>query len=428
MSNEKYSDLISQGIALMAAEKYEVAKEIFERALAEDERSAETYIHIGNANANMGQFEEALLAFRNALSLEPEAADVLFSIGSVYLLSNNRIKAVEYFNKAEEAGMKTASLYQMLATIFYEAGDDVQALRNISKAIAAAPLDGELRLLKTRIYLAEDRLEEAMETLEDMHKLLPDAFEAYDLRAQIYTTQGKYDKALEISELGCSKFPNDPVLALTKLKVLVSMKNVEEGLAQLAEMKKLDNFTVVLKEATMQEAILLLQKEDADGAIAALEATNEKLGGDAELLFVLVDLYAKLDRYEETIRTAEAMMHFETNPHFLYTAKYFRAHAMEKRGKTDEAKAEYRKLTSELRRATIQRPSFYEGYIYRLLCHTNIGEYEKALELADYIENLRPDLADAHSFRYFIYNTMGDKEKAEEAKQKALQINPTMKL
>lgn len=104
------------------------------------------------------------------------------------------------------------------------------------------------------------------------------------------------------------------------------------------------------------------------------------------------------------------------------------AHSLDKMGKDAEAKAEYRKLTSLLRKATINNPSFYEGYIYRLLSHTRLGEFDKALELADYVENLYPDRADAHAFRYFIYKEQGDSAKAEESKNAALKINPDMSL
>ena len=50
------------------------------------------------------------------------------------------------------------------------------------------------------------------------------------------------------------------------------------------------------------------------------------------------------------------------------------------------------------------------------------------IELADYMENLYPDRADAHAFRHFIYKEQGDSAKAEESKNAALKINPGMSL
>lgn len=428
MDNELYNDHISQGIALMSAANYPAAKAEFEEALKIIARSAEAYTHLGNACANLGQLDEALAAFKNALVVEPNSAETLFSIASIYLMKNDRLRAVEYYNKAEEAGFKRAELYQILATLFFEIHDSAQALRNITKAIAAAPFDGEARVLKARIYLADNRYDEALETLEDMQKILPDAFEAYDLRSQIFAGLGKYEEALQVAEMGCARFPNDAALALTKLKVLVSKQDDVMALELLENMKNMPQYDAVVKEAVLQEAIVYLRKEDSATALKILNAVNEKLGGDADVLYVMLDLYGKLDNHEKTSEVADKLIALNPNYFYLYTAKFFKAHSAEQMGKTDSAKAQYRKLTSELRKATIYNPSFYEGYIYRLLCHTRIGEYDKALSLADYIENLHPDRADGHAYRHYIYKTMGDTEKAETEKQFALKLNPGMNL
>lgn len=428
MDNEIFNDHISQGIALMSAANYPAAKAEFEEAIRINVRSAEAYTHLGNACANLGELDEALAAFKNALVVEPNSAETLFSIASIYLMKNDRLRAVEYYNKAEEAGFKRAELYQILATLFFEIHDSAQALRNITKAIAVAPFDGEARVLKARIYLADNRYDEALDTLEDMQKVLPDAFEAYDLRTQIYSGLGKHEEALRVAEMGCSRFPNDAVLALTKLKVLVAMQDDDAALELIEAMKKMPQYDAVVKESVLQEAIVYLRKEDATTAIKILTAVNEKLGGDSDVLYVLLDLYGKLDNHEKTSEIADKLIALNPNYFYLYTAKFFKAHSAEHMGKTDSAKAQYRKLTSELRKATINNPSFYEGYIYRLLCHTRIGEYDKALSLADYIENLHPDRADGHAYRHYIYKTMGDTEKAEAEKQLALKLNPGMNL
>ena len=179
-------DIISKGISLMAAQNYEAAKKEFESAIEVDVKSYDAYIHLGNACANLGQFDEAQEAFKKALVVDENSGEALYSVGNIYLLKDERLKAVEFYNKADEAGFKKAELYQMLAIIFLEANDMPQAFRNINKAIALDPFNGELRLFKVRGYLADNKYDEALETLDDMQKILPDAFEVYDLQEQIY--------------------------------------------------------------------------------------------------------------------------------------------------------------------------------------------------------------------------------------------------
>lgn len=428
MDTERFSDHISQGIALMTEQKYEAAKKEFKAAIQIDVKSYDAYIHLGNACANLGQFDDALTAFKNALVVKANSGEALYSIANIYLLKEERLKAVEFYNKAEEAGFKKAEIYQILAGIFFDANDVAQALRNITRAIAAEPFDGELRLFKARIYLADNKYDEALDTLDEMQEVLPDAFEAYDLRAQIYSGIGKYEEALKVSEMGCQRFPEDANLALTKLKVLVEMCKDQEAAELIEKMKSKGQYDKVIKETAIQEAILFLRQQDTEATLRILQKANAALGGDADIIYLIMDIYGKSENYEKTIETADLLISMNPGEYYESTARYFHAHSLDKMGKDTEAKAEYRKLTSLLRKVTINNPSFYEGYIYRLLSHTQLGEFDKALELAEYMENLYPDRADAHAFRHFIYKEQGNSDKAEEEKNAALKINPDMRL
>lgn len=428
MDIEKYNDHISQGVSLMSAANYPAAKEEFEKAIQINIKSYEAYIHLGNACANMGLFDEALAAFKSALIVDPSSGEALYSIGNIHLLRDEKLKAVEYYNKAEEAGFERAELYQIMAGIFFEANDSAQALRNITRAIAVSPFDGELRLFKTRIYLADEKYEQAIETLDEMQKVLPDAFEAYDLRAQIYCGLGKHNEALKVCEMGCVRFPDDPNLALSKLKVLVEMNKDDEALELISDMKMKGQYASVIKGAAIQNSVVLLRKQEIENALSALLDANNAADGDADLLYLILDIYAKTEKYEKVLEFSKKLIDMNSGVFYDSTAKYFHAHALDKLGRDAEAKNEYRKLTTHLRKVTIETPSFYEGYIYRLLSHTRLGEFDRALELAEYMENLYPEKADANTFRHFIYKEQGDLAKAEEQKKLALEKNPSINL
>jgi len=428
MDKERFDDYLSQGISLMTEQNYTKAKSAFETAVEIDPRAFDTYIHLGNACANLGQYDEAMDSFKKALLVNPKSAEALYSIANIHLLKDEKLKAVEYYNKAEEAGFKRAELYQILTGIFFEANDITQALRNISKAINAAPFDGELRLFKTRIYLAENKFEEALETLDEMQKIIPDAFEAYDLRAQIYCNLGKFEQALNVIEEGFSRFPNDPFIAFSKLKTLVNSNKDSEALAFIEDMKANGQYDQVLKGAATNESILYIRKQEIEKAIEVLTNANTALGNDADIVYLLLDIYGKTENYDKVLEYSELLTSLKPDVFYDCTAKYFHAHALDKLGKKTEAKKEYKFITSSFRKITIQIPSFYEGYIYRLLSHTYLGEFEKAHELADYIENLYPNRPDGHSFRYFIYKQQGDLERADHEKKLVKEIDPSFNL
>lgn len=104
MDTEMINDKVSQGIMLISAEKYDAAKLLREDIIAEAPRTMEAYIHLGNACANLGKYDEAIESFKKALLVDPNYVEAYFSIGSIYVLMNEKVKAIEFYNKAEENG------------------------------------------------------------------------------------------------------------------------------------------------------------------------------------------------------------------------------------------------------------------------------------------------------------------------------------
>lgn len=426
MELEIFNDKISQGITLMTEEKYEPAKKCFEEAICISAKSLDAYIHLGNACANLQQYDEAIVALKKVLIIDSNYGEAYFSIGSVYVLKDDKLKAVEYYNKAEEHGYQSSQMYQIMASIFFEADDVAQALRNIGRAINMTPFDGALRLFKARIHLAFNQYEQALDTLDEMEKILPDAFEAYDMKAQILVGQHRYEDALHTIEKGCERFPDDANLAVTKLRVLVASDRRTVAYEWIYIMKERHLYEKNCKDAAIQEATLLIQDLKTDRAYEVLSEANNRLHNDVDILYLIIDLCAKTSKYEEVLRYSEALLAEDCGDFYKATAMFFHATALDESGKKEEAQKEFKNLTSTMRRFTINNPSFYEGYLYRLLSHVKVKEYDKALELADYVHNLYPDKADAHAFRYYIYKEMGNTIEAEKEKSMAKEMNPNL--
>jgi len=428
MSNAIYQDYISQGVVLMAAENYEAAYKVFSDAVQEEPREYDAYIHLGNACVNLDKMDEAIAAFKNALLVKADDPVALYSIGCVHLLKGERLKTVEYYNKAEAAGMKNPDLYQYLAVAFFEANDVQQALRNINKAINLNPLSAELRLFKVRMYIAADRPEEALETLDEMAKYIPDAYEIYGIRTDIYLNKGNIQQALEISAQGLERFPEDAFICLNRLKALVGAERFDEALELVEKLKSNEKYDDVRKAAVLHEMSALLGKDRIKDAIKLLDDFSAEKGDDEDVLFMQASLCLKESDFARVHNIAERLIKVAARDSYLLTAKYYIAFTLSKMGEEEKARSEYKKLTVEFRRATIDNPALYEGYIYRILCHTEIGEYEQALSLADYIESINIDSADANSYRYYIYKKMGDNSNAEKAYAAARRKNPNIVL
>ena len=76
---------------------------------------------------------------------------------------------------------------------------------------------------------------------------------------------------------------------------------------------------------------------------------------------------------------------------------------------------------------SIDNPESIDIFIYRLLTHNALKEYDKAFELADYLGRVSPDEASVHAFRSLIYKDMGEQENAAAELEMAKRLNPNIK-
>lgn len=429
--NEKALDLISQGLALMSQANYAEAKEVFLQSTVEDPMNPDAYIHLGNSQANIGEYDEAIKSFEKALLLNKKSIDALFGIGNVYFLKEDRVSAIEYYNKAEECGTLTSDMYEIMAGVFSAENDYNQALRCINKAIKVSPLNAELYLTKVSYFIELDRPQQAMETLKELNTLLPDTYESYSLLLEVYIQNEDFAEADKLIAKGVERFPTDENIAFLKIKLLVAEQKDVEALEYIEQLKNEGIIDATKDEVAMQEAYIYIRKSDMNKAVDVLEAVCDEEYSNVIIDFLLINAYAKLSNYEkiETISKKMQSADADNQDKFYYaSALFYHAESLLHINRVEEAMDEFRDLKVKFRRATINDPAFYEGYIYRVLTHKALKEYDEALKLCDYLEAVYPDKTDAYSFRYAIYKDMGDEKQAEAQKAKVLEINPSFQL
>lgn len=427
--SEQAMDFLQQGVVLMQREKYEEAIGFCQKAIEAEPRYADAYSTMSDAYANLGQFEQALEIQKKVILLDPENGEAYFDLGNLYVLLNDFAKGVENYNKADEKGFKNILLYKNLAQIYREIGETDLALRNYNKAIETEPLRADIRLEKAGYYILLGKFQEAIETLENLQKLEPDLYDAYAMRAEIYCGLGQDEKALELIEKATADYPDDTALMVEKIKILIRMNDLAGAKKEIDTVKTMKNYEMVSRNVLLEVAQIASMEGNLEAAAAALlEIVEKSEEYDEEASFLLLNAYNGLGDLERGLPLARELAARGKDNLYTVTGMYYVPFILKKQGQTEEADREFRRLTSYLRRVTVKNPHFYEGYLYRLMCHRELGEYEKALELADYIEALNVNSSDAFALRYSIYTAMGDTEKAEEMKKKVAQINPDLKL
>lgn len=418
---------INNGIAYMSAKNYADAAEEFRTAARLDPKATETYLHLGNACVNLNQLDQALKAFKTALMLEPDNGKILFSLGGVCLLNGQVAEAIRYYNRAEAAGYRTVELYTICAGIFTDEQDYAMAVRFMGKAINLQPLNASLYSRKAMLEIAAGMPEQALETAGEFRSLIPDALDSYDLSVKIYCMQGQFSLAEQASEEGLSRFPDDPAMRLLKLKVLIESAQFGRAEEYAREMLKLKLTDSLYKQTVLYLSAAYARLGKNEDAIAVLEDYVRE-HKDPEVMYLLMNSCLMLRKYADVKRFSEGILSCDAGEELTASAKFYHADAIKNLVGAEAAEKEYRELVSELRRLSLKHPEMSEIYIFRLISHVELGEYEKALELAEYLEKAYPERADGHMYKSYIYKKTGNTAMAKKEKELALQINPDLKL
>ena len=426
--NYDIQELINNGQAYMAAEKYESAVKEFSKALELDKMNAEILSQLGNAFVCLEQYDEAMNSFKSALMVDSENGKILYSIGGVYLLKNDFAEAVRYYNRAEAAGYRSVEMYLILSGVFAESEDYPQAIRAITRAIELKPLRGDLYARKAELQAEYGMYDDALVTLKDFKELIPDSYDVYEQMVRIYCLQKKYTLAEGVAEEALSRFPNDPAIMLLKLQVLVESGKYADAVCYsdslLPAAQENDSILgqIVLYKATS----LALQGKTPD-VIRTLE-NYRCLNTDEKALYLLMNTCMLQKQFSKVIDKAEILERISSDPGIKAAAMYYRVNAIQNMKGIEFAAQEYKKILPILRRISVEAPQNYEIYIYRLLSHAEIGEFEKAIALADYLENAYPELPDGHMYKYHIYKRMGDHDKAKMEREAVMKIAPDLQL
>lgn len=426
-------DLVQQGIELMAAGNYADAEEVLERALESDKKNGRVYYHLGNCRVNLGKTDQAIADFKKAALFEDIAPEANYSLACALFIKGDAPAAIKQFNKCEEAGFASVDMYGIMSVIYMDAGDATQAIRCVNKAIRLEPLNPQPRLDKAQLYITQGMNREAIGVLREMEDLMPDVADTYLTEAELFASMGENDNALSTIERALERFPEDPSLHVAYARVLNSAGRYEDALAAVETARAVAGADApgASREASLQESVAYAGLGKVADSVAVLEAACAAEPQDADLAYLLMNESYSLERYEQAERAAAHLLAIEgAEARYRAAALFTQAMCEKKLGKLDDAQAAERfsELTRQLRKVTIANPGLMDVYIYRLLSHKELGEYDKAHELAEHLVRVLPESATGYAFHADIAKAEGDAAAVETYREQALQIEPDFKL
>ncbi len=419
MDNLLVKEYLKQGLVYSSQGKYEEAIGYYEKAEKENPMEIEVYLSKGVAYANLGKLDEAQAQFEKALKINRNSGIVYYHLGSIALMKNEVEIGIENYNKAIAHGFEDAQLYYSLGLLHEESGESDLAIRNYSKAIMKNPMRSDIRIRKAQILLQTNHLPEALQTLDELILSNPDVFEGYHIKFMILVQLKQYDKASEVINNALSLFPKDPGFALDKVTLAIEQGNIDSAKQQLNELEKSDEADdAVRRRIFMEKAQIFARENNLNEAISSLSKAkelSEKAGRfDSEVVFLLANCYMGHEDYEKLLQCSNELIEKSEDDYSKNAALYFKPYAIKRMGNNDEAYALYKEAIEEFRRQALEMPGNLDAYMLRIMCLKDIEEYDKALELIEYVIGLSPERPEPRIVKISILESQGQKDKAKE--------------
>ena len=113
---------------------------------------------------------------------------------------------------------------------------------------------------------------------------------------------------------------------------------------------------------------------------------------------------------------------------YYYAALYLKGIIIKVKDGEMSSKNYYKSIVSIFRDASLDYPDKLDLILYRGFIYKELNNYEKALEMANYLLAISEEFAEAYLLRSKIYEAMGDIQKAKEDKKLATSKNASLNM
>ncbi|MDR1326259.1 MAG: tetratricopeptide repeat protein [Treponema sp.] len=162
----------------------------------------------GDANRNMGNYDQAIDDYNQTIRVEPNYAAAYNNRGRSYYAKGDYDKAIADFNQAITLDPNYADAYNNRGRAYYAKGDLDRALADYNQAITLDPESPLAFNGRAYVYLAQKDHERAYTDARQAIKLWPREPTWYITTAEIFLSMGNNTRAITDLENALKMFPN----------------------------------------------------------------------------------------------------------------------------------------------------------------------------------------------------------------------------
>lgn len=147
ISDELQAEL-SQGNELFDQGKYDEARAVYEKMLADNPDAYIIHLNIGNCYFQQENWEQAIASYQKVLETDAKNITAILGIGNCYANGGDNDKALEWYSKIEFEKIDDVTVLYNIGTNYYNISKYEEALRFYKRAVELQPdfLDGLYQL------------------------------------------------------------------------------------------------------------------------------------------------------------------------------------------------------------------------------------------------------------------------------------------
>lgn len=421
-------DLNQQGAMLLRTGNLEAAKAKFDKAIELDPMLMDSYKNYGDLYMSLQEYQNAKNSYKKAMLIEKNGL-LHFLYGNACFMNDELHEGLESYNLAINEGYDSDEMMFFMGMAYEHMHDDNMAMRYFQKACVKNPSRPDYLVKKIGALVRLGMYDSANESADELLAKAPEMFDGYHIKTQLFLHEEKYDEAITFAKAASDRFPEDADLLYDYAKALSLAKKLEEAIKVIESAKAMKYFEDAKRQFVLLEGQIFAECNNYEKAIACCDeciALEAESGFDGEARFMLMNLHLAKPDYATALEQAKALVANDAEDVYYYAALYYRPFCTKQLGNIDEARKFYKEANSIYRLATLKNPAAIDIYLYRAMCLKDMEEYDKAMEILDFILGLSLEVAEVHMLKGEIYRIQGRKSQSDEELQKAYKIKPEL--
>jgi len=396
------------------------AKDLFIRCLAVDPEDAASMYELARIERINNNTDQAIAWAEGAVKYSPENVWYLQLLSELYQENMQFDKSIEVIEKLVKLNPNKLEYLYDLALTHLLIGNYQKSINTYNQIEDQIGITEDISIQKQKIWLRMDKPEKAIQEMEELCEAWPEESRLKSILAELYITNGMDDKALATYLEIAEKDPDNAYIQISLSDFYRKRGDQQKSFEHL----KLGFANPYLDIDTKVQILLAYftikeyydeQKSEAEELADLLVQTHP---GEAKAHSMRADVYYQSEEWEEARESLRTVLSLDSSRYVVWEQLLF----------TESNLSDFEAMRDESRKTIELFPQQPLPYLFAAVASYQFEDHQ---QMVDDLETgirfvVRNDLLLAEFYNYLgdAYHQIGEDQKAFEAYESCLKINP----